>query len=386
MYTEKLVEQLSSNQSPWMAGFRKESFAKFDVLPIPKWKRVQFQDYQIPAFYFYSKSFYSNPEDSLQIGSMMELMEEAGAADYLRPPVSYGMDEKFVTLAEAFFNSGLYVHTKKNQQVAEPVRVFYELDQENPVVMDHHIIVAEPNSKVTVVIDYRTADEFTAFHNGILKVYAKEYAEVTIVKIQRMNDSSYHFDSNIAFVAQGAKVNWISIELGSELGVGTFTTILEKEGSEGDLKSIYIGDKARKLDLGYSMIHQGMRTVSNIETRGVLKDRAKKVFRGNLDFKRGAKRSKGVEEEYVILLDPGVKSDAIPALLCEEDDVEGAHAASAGQIDEDQLFYLMSRGLSEIDSKKLIVEASFRPILDRVPLEDVVRTVEEEIHRRLQNG
>lgn len=112
-------------------------------------------------------------------------------------------------------------------------------------------------------------------------------------------------------------------------------------------------------------------------------DHGTKVFRGNLDFKRGARHSKGVEEEYVVLLDPTVKSHSIPALLCDEDDVQGEHAASAGQINENQLFYLMSRGLNERESKKLIVEASFRPILDKLPLEDLRETINKEIDRRL---
>ena len=131
------------------------------------------------------------------------------------------------------------------------------------------------------------------------------------------------------------------------------------------------------------MIHRGARSISKIDTKGVLLDRAKKVFNGKLDFKRGARHSKGEEEEYVILLDPTVKSDSIPALLCEEDDVEGAHAVSAGQINEDKLFYLMSRGLDERESKKLIVEASFRPIIDKIPIEDLRREVKDEIERRL---
>ena len=131
------------------------------------------------------------------------------------------------------------------------------------------------------------------------------------------------------------------------------------------------------------MIHKGVRSLSNIETKGVLMDESRKVFRGNLYFKKGARASKGVEGEYVLLLDPKVKSDSIPGLFCEEDDVQGEHAASAGQMDKDKLFYLMSRGLSERESKKLIVEASFRPVIDKIPLISMRDMLMEEIERRL---
>lgn len=260
------------------------------------------------------------------------------------------------------------------------------MDNENPMVIDHNIITAEAFSEVTVVFDYSSDNKTKAFHNGITKLYAKENSVINIIKIQRLGDISHNFDSNIAFVEGNGKVNWISVEMGSSISGSNFTTYLEREGSEGNLSSVYLGDGSRKMDLCYNMIHKGPRSISSIETKGVLMDKARKVFRGNLDFKKGARRSKGVEEEYVILLDPTVKSDSIPALLCEEDDVEGEHAASAGQIDENKLFYLMSRGLDEREAKKLIVEASFRPILDKIPLKELRETINEEIERRLINA
>jgi Fe-S cluster assembly scaffold protein SufB len=149
------------------------------------------------------------------------------------------------------------------------------------------------------------------------------------------------------------------------------------------LSSIYFGDGNRIIDLNYLINHIGRRTISNIETKGALKDRAKKVFRGTIDFKLGASRSKGIEEEYALLLDKEVKASSVPLLLCSEDDVEGQHAASAGQIDNEKLFYIMSRGISEKEAKKFIVEASFAPVIDKVPCEDLRDVIRDEIQRRL---
>lgn len=181
------------------------------------------------------------------------------------------------------------------------------------------------------------------------------------------------------------KINWVSIELGGNLTGSNYTTILNGDYSEGNLSSIYLGDGDRKLDLAYSMIHKGRRSNSNIDSKGVLMDESKKVFRGNLIFKKGARTSKGVEGEYVLLLDPSVKSDSIPGLFCEEDDVSGEHAASAGQIDKDKLFYLMSRGLSEREAKKLIIQAAFRPVVDKIPSEELRISINGEIERRIIN-
>lgn len=342
------------------------------------WKRIKLKDFDFPNVVNYNKEYIksSNIPNEIQLNETTRDIE-------LDIDEAKGLGDKFIVFARDSYNSGISLSLPQNIKVNSPIKVEFNMDMENPVVIDKNIIVAESGSESTIIFDYNSTKKVNAFHNGLTVVYAKENAVVNIVKIQRLNDISFSFDSNIAFVEGGGIVNWISVELGSNISGASYSTFLEGEASESALSSIYLGDGERKMDLEYSMIHKGPRSISSIETKGVLKDNAKKVFRGNLDFKRGARHSKGVEEEYVILLDPTVKSDSIPALLCEEDDVEGEHAASAGQIDENRLFYLMSRGLSEREAKKLIIEASFRPVVDKIPFEDLRLIISKEIEGRL---
>ncbi len=293
------------------------------------------------------------------------------------------IEEKSDFFAKRDFNSGMFLYLPKDVKIDRPIIMRFNIEEGNLTALDQNLIVADIGSEVTVVIDYDSDNGITGAHIGYTTVYARENSIVNIVKIQRINDNSKNKDSNLAIVKGRGTVNWISVELGSENSASNYTTLLESDESEGNLHSIYLGNGTREIDLEYAMIHRGARSISKIDTKGVLLDKAKKVFNGTLDFKRGARHSKGEEEEYVILLDPTVKSDSIPALLCEEDDVEGAHAVSAGQINEDKLFYLMSRGLDERESKKLIVESSFRPIIDRIPIEELRRDVRDEVERRL---
>ncbi len=345
------------------------------------WERIRLEDFEFPSVTSYTKD-YIICEDKLPTGVNLNKITNDISLDTTN---IQGVGKEFVLFANEFYNSGIALSLSKNTRINNPIKIEFNIDNENPIVIDKNIIIAESGSEVTLVIDYSSTENVEGFHNGLTLVYAKEDAIVNIIKLQRMNDISRSFDSNIAFVEGRGKVNWISVEIGSSISGSNYSTFLEGEVSESNLSSIYLGDGTRKMDLEYSMIHQGPRSISNIESKGVLKDYSKKVFRGNLDFKRGARHSKGAEEEYVILLDPTVKSDSIPALLCEEDDVEGEHAASAGQIDENRLFYLMSRGLSEREAKKLIIEASFRPIIDRIPLEDLRELISLEVERRLIN-
>ncbi|MNT06745.1 FeS cluster assembly protein SufD [compost metagenome] len=133
------------------------------------------------------------------------------------------------------------------------------------------------------------------------------------------------------------------------------------------------------------MNHFGKKTNSSIIVKGALKDEAKKVFRGTIDFKTGAIKSIGEESENVIALSAKVKTDSIPLLLCGEDDVSGNHSASVGKINEDKLFYLMSRGFNKKDANKIIIEGEFSSIINTIPDESTSNKVINIIQRRLEN-
>jgi len=355
---------------------------EYKEVDLPKWKRIRLKDVEIPEHREYKSLNIPKIED-LNIQHINTKEEINNYTKYLKVDSEFGVDKELVKLTEKFSNTGVIIDLERGQKIQEPVRLDFNMNNEESLILDHNLILARQNSEVTVVMDYTSTEK--SFHNGVTKIYAEDNSNITVIKVQTMSKTSHNFDSNIAFVGRDAEVNFISVELGSAITSTSFITNLLEDNSSANLKSIYFGDEEMGLDLEYTMNHFGRRCLSNIETKGALKDKAKKVFRGNLDFKKGSTRSKGEEGEYVILLDKGVKSDAIPALICGEDDVEGEHAASAGQINELKLFYLMSRGLSEKDAKKMIIEASFRPIIDLIPFEDLRKRIEKDIDWRITN-
>ncbi|HHY14786.1 MAG TPA: Fe-S cluster assembly protein SufD [Firmicutes bacterium] len=328
----------------------------------------------------YKKAFLPKAIDSDLI-----LQETRGETqiDYLAEKGSFGVAEKLVSFGERFSNAGFYLEIPKGKKAAKPLHIMYELAGDDDAVNDHNVIVAGENSSVTVIIEYGQKGVKPAYHNGVTKVFAGEGAEVTLIKVQRLSAEAYHLDSVLLAADDTAKVKAIQVELGGKYSITNYQSRLAK-GSDAAIDAIYFGDGGRVLDLSYHMIHKGFRSKSNIAVRGALRQQARKVFRGTLDFRRGSHLADGNEEEYVILLDPTVKSDAIPLLLAEEDDVQGEHAASAGKVDPNQLFYLMSRGFSEAEAVRAIVQASFDPLLAGV-CADVRLKIQEEVGRRLLN-
>ena len=283
-----------------------------------------------------------------------------------------------------FFDSGIYIKAPADKKYETPFELNYKTRSKGKELNDNNLIIAEKGSELNLVVDYENKDQAEVIHNGLTRILVKENAVVNVIKIQRLDDKSQNFDTNLSIVENDGEINWITVELGARETTTKNINILKSTGSKADIKSIYFGDGDRKLDLDYTVKHFGRHSKSEIESRGVLKDRAKKIFRGNLHFKKEAKAADGSEKEHVLLMDKRVESDSIPALYTEEDNVQGEHAVSAGQIDENSLFYLMSRGFTKVEAKKLLVEAAFNPIFEKIPLNDLKGSVMNEVKRKLE--
>ncbi|MBD3879417.1 MAG: SufD family Fe-S cluster assembly protein [Quinella sp. 1Q5] len=184
-------------------------------------------------------------------------------------------------------------------------------------------------------------------------------------------------------VGKGARVEFIS----ADLGRGDYSADVEidllGDDSVADLEAVYFGDAERKLDFNYVIRQHGKRTSANMNVRGALTGKSDKIFRGTLDFKRGAKNSTGRELEEVIILSEGTRNRSVPLMLAAEDQIDGHHAVSVGRLDEEKIFYLMSRGLDLSESQRLIVEAAFNPVIEKIPDENLRGELLETLQSRL---
>ena len=184
-------------------------------------------------------------------------------------------------------------------------------------------------------------------------------------------------------VGNGARVEFTA----ADAGRGNFSADVEidlhGDDSSAQLDAVYFGDGNRRLDFNYVIRQRGKNTSASMNVRGALVDSCDKIFRGTLDFKRGSKGSVGREVEEVIILSPGTRNRSVPLMLAEEDEVDGHHAVSIGRLDEEKIFYLMSRGLDEAQSQRLIVEAAFNPVVEKIPDENLRAQLLDTLQRRL---
>lgn len=284
-------------------------------------------------------------------------------------------------------NARSLIHIPRGVQLTEPIYLDYRFNAETPELAEDIMIVAEANAQVTLLMDYSSDWEVAEVkHQGKTKVIARPGAHVTILKLQRLSGEAVSEDINDAQVEGDATVQWFTIDIGSRKGETHITNLLSGKGSQALIKSLFLGDGEREFKQFYEMIHEGSHSFSKIESQGALQDQSKSFFRGTLDIKPGAFKTEAEEGQKVLLLNPGVEAVAQPILLCGEDDVKANHAASAGQLEANQLYYLMSRGLSHQEAKAMIIEGAFRPLLDQIPVPAVQEKVQEEITRRLSYG
>lgn len=257
------------------------------------------------------------------------------------------------------------------------------LDQKDDFLADRtHIRVPEGKAG-RILIDISSADDSAGERNGVIGIEVEKNACVQLFLTQRLNQNTINNLSIVARLQENAQLHIAQVEFGAKRSLFHYTALLEGDRSKTTVNAAYMGDNDQVIDLFYDIKHIGKHTNSDLLINGALQDKARKSFRGTIDFKVGSSGSVGSEEEFALLLSEDVRSIAVPLLLCHEDDVQGNHAASAGRIDETMLFYIMSRGFTREEAVNLIVEAKMTPVFDRIPDEALKDVVKSSLHERI---
>lgn len=358
----------------------KERFANAKT---PVWKRVPLPENLFPSATSFQTVTYNQPT-GVRIQDLKTVIDNPELKDYLKIDRVQDrlLDEAFSAYINHQFNHGLLIEaTKDSQQI---LKIEYRFDKDNPILIDQHLIVVEAGVNLDIVIDYSSKDNSEQQHYGFVKLIAKQGSRVNLSKIQRLNDSSHHFDMVVTEVEEGASVIYNDAEIGAAFKASSAVQRLTGLRADGQIYSAYHGAEKSASDLAYTIEHAAKKTTSAILSKGALAEDAKKVFRGNLYFERGSAQSVGREEEFVVLLSDNLKSDSMPGLFAQEDDVIGEHAASVGQVDANKMFYIMSRGFSEIEAKKLIVRSAYEEVLEKMELKEDKHIIQEALEKRIK--
>ena len=252
-------------------------------------------------------------------------------------------------------------------KIQEPIRITFEFDEDNVNLVENLKIIMEEGSSAKFLIEYLTENKnIELFHYLKQETILKSNANANIVIANLLNENSNSFIAIENTLEENAKVSHIIAEFGGKTKISNYYSNLKGDKAENNLKTIYLGTNNDKLDINYNIEEFGKNTKCNIEVEGAITKNAIKNFKGTIDFKEGSSKSKGFENENCMILEKTAKSKSLPMLLCHEEDVEGEHGVSSGKIDESKIFYIMTKGISETEAKRLIVKANFNKIIKEI--------------------
>lgn len=292
--------------------------------------------------------------------------------------LTYGTGKILEELNYETANSKIRIQTSNKK---EDIIIRYNFDDNNVNLINQIEIIA--NGDTNVIIEYKSQTSLKCLHNGIIRAIANENAKLDVTIVNLLNENSDNFEAIENRLEKNSKVNYTIIDIGGKTSISNYYSNIIGENADNDLKSIYLGIGEQRKDINYIAELRGTKTNIDIDVQGALKDEAKKNFKGTIDFKKGSKKAKGNENEYCMLLSDKAKSIALPMLLCTEEEVEGNHSTASGKVDEKQLFYIMTRGISYKEAVKLIVKSKFNKIIERILDEKLKNEILSEIDKRL---
>ena len=238
------------------------------------------------------------------------------------------------------------------------------------------VIHAQKNSEVTVIMDYDSEDKEAEGFLGIsTRILAEEGAKVTLVKTQLLGRGYLHFDDIGGACFDKGAIRFVGLELGaSKVWTGNYINL---PGKESDFTSDvgYLRRGEDTLDVNYVADHRGKKTNALMQFKGVLMDESEKTLRFTIDFKNGSTGSVGDEQEDVLLLGEDVANRTMPIILCQEEDVDGRHGATIGQLGEDVLFYMQTRGIDEEEAKRIMIKARLDSVARLIPDAEIMQRV-----------
>ncbi len=293
-------------------------------------------------------------------------------------------DDRLLALNAALWRDGAFVFVPKGVRMERPLQLVHVTTTAGHGTFPRNLIVAEADSQVTFLDAYASAgdlpDELCV---AVTEVTVGRGARVKAGTVQDFSRSVTSVAVRRAAVDAAGEMDWVTGETGDGFGIVEFGSELDGEGGRSSAHAIAIGTGRAHLDLTARMVHAGRHTTSDISARGVMQDRANAVYRGLTVIKKDAHDANGSQTEKLLMLSPKSRAVAIPMLLIDENDVKCGHAASVGQINPDQLFYLMSRGVSERAAKRMIVWGFIDPVLAELPIDAVRTAMEKVVERKL---
>ncbi len=419
----EIVSQISEmkGEPDWMREFRLRSLEIFLEKPMPRWggdmSELDFQDiyYYVKASDHQEKSWDDVPEDIRKTYDRLGIPEAekkylAGVKAQYESEVVYGSlnedlakqgviftdtdsglrehpelfrkyfatiippeDNKFSALNSAVWSGGSFIYIPPGVHIDFPLQAYFRINTQNMGQFERTLIIVDEGASLHYV-EGCTAPTYSSdsLHSAVVEIIVNKGGRCRYTTIQNWSNNVYNLVTKRAAVYQDGLMEWVDGNLGSKLTMKYPAIYLMEPGARGETLSIAFASKGQHQDAGAKMVHCAPNTLSRIISKSISKDGGRSTYRGLVKVEKGAENCKSNVVCDALILDPESKSDTFPYIEIEESQVAIEHEASVSKIAEEQLLYLMSRGLTEAEASAMIVTGFVEPLVKELPMEYAV--------------
>ena len=312
------------------------------------------------------------------IAEQRELIEK----HFMREGAILG-SEKFAALHESQVRNGTFLYVPRGVEIELPIECFHWEQGEGGANFPHTLIIAEPMSKVTVVDYFQSAGEGSGLSCGANDFIIGDGAKVTYVAVQQLNRQTLAFRINNTVVARDASALALVLNLGGRYIRSEAASHLRGPGGRSDMLSITSAEGSQIVDQRTLQIHEAPNTASDLLYKNSLNDESRTIFTGLIRVDPGAHKTDAYQKVRNLLLTDEAEANSAPGLEIEADDVRCSHGATTGQVDAEEIFYLLSRGIPLREAQRLVVFGFLNEVTERLPHAPIQQLLRERLHMRL---
>jgi Fe-S cluster assembly protein SufB len=421
---EEIVKEISwmKGEPEWMMRFRLAALAAFNSKPMPNWGGEALRDINFDDIYYYikptdkqahsweelpkeikdtydrlgipeaekkylagvgaqyeSEVIYHNLAKELEAQGVIFLDTDSGLREhpelfrqYFGTIIPY-TDNKFAALNSAVWSGGSFIYVPPGVKIEMPLQAYFRINAKNVGQFERTLIIVDEGAQVHYV-EGCTAPVYSSdsLHSAVVEIIVKKGARCRYTTIQNWSTNVYNLVTKRAAAYEGATMEWVDGNLGSKLTMKYPSVYLMEPGAHGEILSIAFAGRGQHQDAGGKVVHAAPNTTSKIVSKSISKDGGRTSYRGLLKVYRDATNSRSNVVCDALLLDEHSRSDTYPYIEVDNDNVVIGHEASVSKIGEEQLFYAMSRGVSEEDASTMVVSGFIEPLVKELPMEYAV--------------
>ncbi|GIV90147.1 MAG: Fe-S cluster assembly protein SufD [Chloroflexus sp.] len=383
----------AAGEPAWLTDRRREAWAAFAQMNPPEWRRTDLSKLDpttiTPSDSAHATAIQWDPALAAQGVVFTTLAaalrsHEALIQKYMDTAVE-PLKHKFSALRAALWQDGAFLYVPKGVAIEVPLRLIYTLGTDGVAIFPRTLVIVEPQASVTLIEEFTSPDlRAGSFAGPITEIFVGDGASVRFISIQHWGRGVYHLAGQRAILNRDANLEWTSIQLGGQVQHIEAETTLVGNGSRLNWLGATFAADSQNLVIAPWMRHVGHNCESFMQFKTVVNDTAYSVFDGMIKIEHESAATSTRLEEHALHLSPKARNDSIPGLMISTNDVlKGGHASTSGDIDQEQLFYMQTRGIPRAEAQRMIVMGFFEPALDTIPLEELRAELIAEIAAKI---